>query len=420
MKAYFYPQSTYTSILAFSELFNDLTVRVYDKNNKIIGIKPVPLSLTPKEKIAAILSSSTINDVDPQIDNYLPRISVNMDGLTFDTERMRGKYERRLLNIEYDLETNTKSMQVDVQSIPYNINFEVTIWTKYMTDGMQLIEYLVPDFAPEKYVSFKERNFGIEHKSKVTLNSVSPNFVFDLNEKDKRVITWTLSFSMESIMFKPMEILKEILCANIKIANVMCKKVPLQGSKIVAYEPASNDHESVSTKSTNLSVYNLDASEEYDLMIKYWQHANTVMNPSTYASCVDFSCSDDIVPKPTWDPTLTLTTCGQNKKLPCITVDTSSGNITNYWQEETVDPDNIIRILSYKRIYDNSGNTIFGPELVDNSEYPTSCEPIYSAPISGYTPPPSTVPPSTTPPSTGTDGIIEDPCDPSPDYNTTG
>ena len=419
MKAYFYPQSTYTSILAFSELFNDLTVRVYDKNNSIIGIKPVPLSLTPKEKIAAILSTTNVNDVDPQVDNYLPRISINMSGLSFDPERMRGKFERRLLNIEYNLDSNKKSMQTDVQSIPYNLTFEVTIWTKYMTDGMQLIEFLVPDFAPEKYVSFKERNFGLEHKSKVTLTGVSPNFVYDLSENERRIITWTLSFTMESVMFKPMEITPEILCSTIKIANVMCKKVPFQGSKIVVYEPEDNQFESISTKKNNVSLYSLDASEQYDLMIKYWKHANTVMSPPFNEQCINAQCDEIPVERPTWDPTIDLVTCGSNKMLPCITVDISSGNIINYWQEEVVDPENIIRLVSYQRIYDSRGNTIFGPTVVDTSGYPINCSPIYMAPI--ITPAITSVSPTSVSPTAQPEiPVITGGCGPDPDYYTTG
>jgi len=417
LKAYFYPQSTYTSILAFSELFNDLTVRVYDKNNSIVGIKPVPLSLTPKEKIAAILSTTPINDVDPQIDNYLPRISINMTGVTFDPERMRGKYEKRLLNIEYNLDTNKKFMQIDTQPIPYNLSFDVTVWTKYMTDGMQLIEFLVPDFAPEKYISFKERNFGIEHKSKVILTSVSPNFVYDLSENERRVITWTLSFSMESVMFKPMEIAPEILCSTIKIANVPCKKIPFQGSKIVAYEPIRDETESILTKQTNVKLYQLDASEEYDAMAKYWKHANTVMSPPHNEVCITEDCGSTTIVRPTWDPTLELSTCGSNKQLPCITVDISSGNIINYWQEEVVDPENIIRIVSYKRIYDSRGTTIFGPTVVDTSGYPISCEPIYSAAISSV--PTSSVIP-TSQPIIPIIPAISGHCGPDPDYYTTG
>lgn len=418
-KAYFYPQSTYTSIVAFSELFNDLTVRVFDSNNNIIGVKPVPLTLTPKEKIAAILASTNVNDVDPQVDNYLPRISINMSGLTFDAIRARGKFEKRLLNIDYDLDNKKRTMQIDVQPVPYSISFEVTIWTKYMIDGIQLIEYLLPWFAPEQYVSYKERNFGLEHKSRVILNSVSPNFVYELGETERRVITWTLGFNMETIMFRPMEIAPEILCSIISIANVPCRRIPFQGEKIIAYEPITSEYESILTKNTNVSIHALDASEEYDKMVKYWKHANEVMSPPYNESCVTKDCGITVGPKPEWDSSLTVTPCNPILMKPCVSID-PSGNIINYWQDQITGPDNIIRIVSYKRVYDSVGNTISGPDIIQNDEYPINCPPVYTAPITSA--PITSVPITSEPYVPPVEPPIEipDPCVIPPEYTTKG
>lgn len=419
-KAYFYPQSTYTTIAAFSELFNDLTVRVYDKDNNIVGIKPVPLSLAPKEKIVAILTANEVNDVDPQFDNYLPRISISPpNGFTFAQARARGKNDRRLLNIEYDLGTQHKVMQTDVQGAPYDITFEVTIWTKYMVDGLQLIEYLTPYFAPEQYISFKERSFGLEHKSKVTLTSVSPNFVYELGETERRVITWTLGFTVESYMYKPMELTPEILCTNITIAGVPCKRIPFYGEKIVAYEPVTNTFESILSKNCKLALYELDASEAYDKMVKYWRVANNVMAPPHNETCTT-DCSASIGTQPQWDSSLSIFPCTRPKMLPCITVDASSGYITNFWQDQVTGPDNIIRLVSYRRIYDPQGTTVSGPEIVDNDIYPYSCVPIYTAPITSVSITSSPeIPPDVpvTPPSSGE--VLVDPCVIPPSYNTT-
>lgn len=418
MKSYFYPQSTYTSIIAFSELFNDLTVRVFNEKNEIVGIKPVPVILSPKEKIAAILSTTPINDVDPQVDNYLPKISINMGGMQLDTARIRGKFEKRLLNIEYDLDTNRRSMQMDVQSIPYILNFEVIVWTKYLTDGMQLVEYLTSNFVPEAYVSFKERNFGLEHKSKVTLNSISPNFVYELGETERRVITWTLNFDMETVIFKPMEIAKEILCSTIYIEGVPCKRTQFPGDKVVSYEPVKNNYESINTSTTKTGLYHMDASESYDHMIKYWKHANEVMDTPFNEKCVINGCNEPVGERPTWNSELSISPCQPIKMLPCVSVD-SSGNITNYWQDEVVGPDNIINIVSYRRIYDSRGIDISGPDIIDNVDYPQTCYPVYTTPITST--PITSIPPIITPPPTSIPPPPEvDPCIIPPNYNTIG
>lgn len=420
MKSYFFPQSIYTAILAFADKFNDLTVRVYDKNNKIIGIKPVPLSLTPKEKIAAILTKNDVNDVDPQVDNYLPRISINLSGMNLDAQRQRGKFEKRLLNIEYDLETNKRSMQVDVQYVPYILSLELTIWTKYMIDGVQLVEYITSFFCPQDYISYKERNFGIEHKSQVKLNNISPNFAYDLNETDRRVLSWTLSFDMEIVIYKPIEIIPEIRCTKINIGDVSCNRIPIQKEKVEAYEPVTPQFQSINTKNTNVSISDIDASTAYDNMIKYWAFLNNVMVPVNSDTCVLDNCNNIVSPRPTPDPSLDVTSCGPIKLPPCISQD-SSGNIINYWQDLITGPDNIIRLVSYKRVYDSKGNDISGPDIIPNEDYPQSCYPVYTGPITSI--PPTSVSPTSspiTPPITSIPPTASpDPCIVPPNYNTT-
>jgi hypothetical protein len=388
MKSYFYPQSTYTAVTAFAEVFCDMTVRVYDKNGAIVGIKPVPATLTPREKIVSILKASNINDVDPQVDNYLPRISINLSGMEWNPDRMRGKYETRLLNIEYEEDGLSREMQVDMQPVPYNLEFEVVVWAKYMTDGMQIMENILPWFAPEIQISFKERNFGIEHKCKTTLNSVTPNFVYEYGEggdKSRRVLQWTLAFTMETIMWKPMEIKPEILCSIIRIANVPCQKLPFAGTKIVTYDPIiPNQVTSIFDKPTNLTVFDLDAQESYDLMTDYWKLANRNMQQPTVNDCVDANCATDPGPRPIWDPALDATPCHPPLKYPLIIIDPLSGNITNYWQEEVV-TNSIIEIVSYIRVYSSNGTLITDTTVIPNDTYPSGDGIISATPdITGY------------------------------------
>lgn len=419
MRFYFYPQSLYTCTVAFADIFNDIGIRVYDtKTNNIVGFKPVPLTLSPKEKIAHILNTSTINDVDPQVDNYLPRLSIAPPDVVWDSERMRGKFERRLINIEYDTGTGLRKMQTDVQVIPVTITFELSLWAKYMVDINQLLENIMPGFAPETYVSFKERNFGIEHKARIIMTGSSKNFVYEYGETERRILQWNLTFAMDGVLYKPMEDRKEILCNIISIANVPCKKSSFMGDKIIAYEPMTNTYESILSKNPKLAIHNLDASESYDLMVKYWSMANTNMNPYDYSSCVQKNCSEEIGPRPEWDPAFPNTPCAPLKKKPCIKIDSETANISAFWQDETLGTDNKIRIDSWLQIYSPSGVTISGAFKIPESGYPLDCQPVYtytpSSSTSGSdTPPTSSLPPPPIIIPSVTGCVL-------PEYHTTG
>lgn len=307
MKSYFYPKSLYTSIVAFADQFNDMSVRVYDQDGRIVGVKPVVMTLAPKEKIASILLRSDTNDVDPQVDNYLPRISVNKTGITWDANRMRGKFDSRLVNIEYldyesgDNKPTKREMQIDLKPIPYNLSFEVIIWTKYETDMQQILENILPWFAPEDHLSIKERNFGIERKSKVSLDNISINNQFELGESDRRILQTVMTFTMETVVYKPMEIRPEILCSIISIAEVPCNRRPMQGEKIILTDDGDIEPFCLEDRDIACAIEHLDDMDSYDLMVKYWKYANNNMKPMTYLSCITKTCNDEAFTRPVWD-----------------------------------------------------------------------------------------------------------------------
>lgn len=419
MKFYFFPQSIYTCTVAFSDLFNDMGVRVYDKQNQIVGYKPVPVTLAPKEKIAHILNVSEVNDVDPQSDNYLPRISISSPDIQFDAERMRGKYEKRRMSVEYDTGTQTRTVLTDIQSIPMSLTFEVSIWTKYYIDMTQLLENIMVWFSPEAYVSFKERNFGIEHKSRVILTSSSKNFVYEYGETERRVLQWNLTFQMDGIMWKPMEMSKEVICNIISIAGVPCKKSPFFGEKVIVYEPKSNSYESILTKNPKLSIFELDDEEKYEKMVKYWGQANTVMDKPVYETCVTNNCQEEVGPKPEWDPSFGNTPCNPVKKKPCIVIDPVTQDISAYWQDQILGEDNKIRIFSFNQVYNSRGETIIDTRQIPMSAYPMNCYPVYTEDVTSIPPSSSTLPPITSAPPSGTEIPPISGCE-YPEYTTIG
>lgn len=361
-----------------------MSVRVYDKDGNIVGVKPVPMTIAAKEKIASILLKTDINDVDPQVDNYLPRISVNKVGITWVPERMRGKFEKRLVNIEYlDATTGTRrEMQTDVQPVPFDLAFEVILWAKYDVDMTQLIENILPFFAPEMYVSVKERNFGIERKYKVTHNSTTFNNTIELKEEDRRVLLTNMSFTMQTVLYYPMNLSKEILCAIISISDAPCKRIPFQGEKIIAKDSDSTAEETIIDREVQTAIEHLDSGEEYDLMVNYWRQANNVMKPPFYASCTADNCQTPIGQRPGWDvdgdgqvdPTQP-SPCDPVAKKPLVFVDSTTQEIEIYYQETQTITDSPttsprIIIISYYKKLSPTGEIIEGPTIIPNEDYP--------------------------------------------------
>lgn len=222
MKNTFYHASIWKHVAAFSDLFNDMSVFVYNKERtKAIGKKNVPIFIAPKEKV---ISTLMVNGKDkPQSDNQLPKISVFWTGIDKDRDRAAGeKVERILLKETVINDAGTpieRNMYLDYKTIPYKLSIEVSLWTKYMDEMTQLLENILPFFATNVPVSLYERAVGIERKVMVNLDSISSNFVADLNEPDRRVIQYNLTFTMEINLYKPLQVEREIRKTNIRIAD---------------------------------------------------------------------------------------------------------------------------------------------------------------------------------------------------------
>jgi len=227
MKNVFYNRTIWTHVVAFSEIFEDIKLHIYNKDRsspqygQITGYKYVPVILAPKEKVISALSVQAGKD-RAEVDNILPKISIAWNGISWVSERMRGQRQKRVLFIEYLDTTNgsTRVKQYDYQTAPYSLEFEVVIWTKYMDDGVQILENVLPFFTPEAYISLKERGVNLERKCQVKLNSVTPNFSYELQEPDTRILQWQLSFSVECNMYKPIYFDSEIFVTRIYIADM--------------------------------------------------------------------------------------------------------------------------------------------------------------------------------------------------------
>ena len=232
MKNFFYTKVIWHHTAAFADIFNDMQTFVYDIDGNAIGEKKIPVYLYPKEKIVAQLQRGNW-DTDGSIvfENYLPCISIVWNGIRLDQERMRGQRNQRRLYVEYEGEGDdpecgdgickTELVHTDFQTVPYKLSFEVTFWAKYMDDMAQMLENTLTFFHPELYVSLPEKGVLSENKIKIEKTGENLNFVYELNQPDRRVLQSNLSFEMECNFYKPENpVAKPIKRVYIDIADV--------------------------------------------------------------------------------------------------------------------------------------------------------------------------------------------------------
>lgn len=224
MRNFFYNKIIWHHVAAFADIFNDMQTYIYDVDGNAIGEKRIPVYLAPKEKIVSALQKGNWEtDGSLVFENYLPSISIVWTGLNLDTERLAGQRNNRRLYVELEGDENCQSeiIHTDFKSVPYKLQFEVTLWAKYMDDMAQMLENILPFFHPEAYISFYEKSVQTERKIKVEKTSETLNFVYEMNQPDRRVLQSNIMFDLECNFYKPENpITKPIKRMYLNIADV--------------------------------------------------------------------------------------------------------------------------------------------------------------------------------------------------------
>ena len=153
-------------------------------------------------------------DADPTLTHEaitLPRLGFTQIGIQYDATRKLNSV-KRLSGID---STNDASFKTVFQPVPYRLSVELYLWAQTMTDGLQIVEQIVPFFRPSFTVTMKELSDpAITRDVLITLEGVThtdnAEGVFD----DLRMLEWTFNFNLETNFYGPVSdtgIIKEVI-----------------------------------------------------------------------------------------------------------------------------------------------------------------------------------------------------------------
>ena len=206
---------TRSIIVAFMDFFSRVKIEKYGSvtvsgdeayiSRKII---PVPIQWATREKWVELLRSSSSRRVmDPAIREknpvemqwILPRLSVNMSGLNYDSSR-------RLIKTQDVGSLIKTSESYDKKSkiytpVPYNINLELTSISRHLDDNMQIMEQILPYFSPSMSLNLKLFPDREIESIPIILDSVTTDNPIDLPENNERIFTNTYNFTIRANYF---------------------------------------------------------------------------------------------------------------------------------------------------------------------------------------------------------------------------
>lgn len=181
----------------FGYLFSGIDVVTLTSSNTEEKRVRVPISYANKQKWIQRLIE------DPKLERQtamsLPRMAYEIIGVEYDAARKLSSRRNLCLVAEDENKKGRLSSPV-----PYNINFALYLTSKNEEDMMQMVEQILPWFTPDytfqmKGVTNPEFGFGVP----VALNSVTTQDSYEGSFEDRRVIIWTLTFTMKAYIFGP-------------------------------------------------------------------------------------------------------------------------------------------------------------------------------------------------------------------------
>lgn len=99
--------------------------------------------------------------------------------------------------------------------IPYNFEYTLNLFVKYIDDGLQIIEQILPYFTPFYTVTMNDFVApDLKRDVTITLNSVSQEDVYEGLVEEDRLIQWSLTFLANAWIYPPVSDTKVIKIAK--------------------------------------------------------------------------------------------------------------------------------------------------------------------------------------------------------------
>ena len=204
---YFYNESMRRMTIAFGQLFNKIQVRRKDSSGNVVQSIAVPLAYAPKEKFLVRL------DQQPNLDERemaitLPRMSFEISTIAYDPSRKLNRIQK-FKSVKTSAEG--KILDYNYMPVPYNISYNLNIYTATAESGLQIVEQILPFFQPDYTVTVNAiPELNIKRDVPIVLNNVTYDDSYNGDFTTRRAVIYTLGFTAKTYLFGPAQTQKVI------------------------------------------------------------------------------------------------------------------------------------------------------------------------------------------------------------------
>ena len=198
---HFYHERVRKSVAIFGSLFNNLYV-ICTSGGNTVSQQKVPLAYAPQRKFLERINESLYGENEErQLAVKLPRMSFEMVNMQYDAQR-------QLPKMNYFQKEHVDNQGAGAKwyvATPYICTFDLNIYAKNHDDALQIVEQILPYFAPQYTVSVKPvADYpDIVEDVPVILTTTAFSDDFEGPMENSRTIIYTLTFDMKVSFYGP-------------------------------------------------------------------------------------------------------------------------------------------------------------------------------------------------------------------------
>tara|TARA_B100001248_G_scaffold69202_1_gene48879 strand:+ start:414 stop:1226 length:813 start_codon:yes stop_codon:yes gene_type:complete len=195
----FYHETMRKVVVAFGTIFNNINIVRKNNSGAVIQSMKVPLAYGPKQKFLARLREDP--NLNKKVALTLPRVGFEISGISYDSTR-------KLNSIQKIKKTNSsedgKTISSQFMPVPYNMDFEMVVMAKSSDDALQIVEQILPFFQPDYTITLNDNTaMGTTRDVPIVLNNVAYEDSYDGDFNERRVLTYTLTFTSKFYLYGP-------------------------------------------------------------------------------------------------------------------------------------------------------------------------------------------------------------------------
>ena len=198
MFEYYYHEILRRTIISFGSLFNGIEIKHDDADDNVTSVIKVPLAYGPTQKFLARLQQSP--DLNKPTSITLPRMSFEFVGLQYDGSRKVTTTQ----TFKSSTTGSGASIRKTFMPVPYNMSFELAIFTKLNDDMLQIVEQIVPYFQPAYNLSVDlVKTIGEKRDVPVVIENITMEDDYEGDFATRRSLIYTFRFTAKTYLFGP-------------------------------------------------------------------------------------------------------------------------------------------------------------------------------------------------------------------------